>query len=411
MTTLLAVDTAGRKVLVVGGGPAAAHRAAALALEGAHVLVVAPRICEALVDLHIDGHVEWRRDVVTPDDLDDVWLVHTATGDLATDARVAAWAESRRVWCLTAGAPGVTPGAVGAAASARVPTADEVNVALAGSGALPPGRRVARPDPVTRRDHPGRVVLVGGGPGDVDLLTVRGRRALALADVVVTDRLGPVAVLDELGPGVEVVDVGKAPGRHPVPQNEINRILVDRARRGQTVVRLKGGDPFVLGRGGEEVVACREAGVSVEVVPGVSSAVAAPAAAGIPLTHRGTVAAVHIVNGHDELSDAACLAVRDRSATVVVLMGVATLAATVHRALVRGASPTTPVAIVERGCTPTQRVTRAELATVVAVARRREVTSPAVVVIGDVAAPGLLEVDLEQLLDGSTLPVTAERMA
>ena len=149
-------------------------------------------------------------------------------------------------------------------------------------------------------------MLVGGGPGDVGLLTLAGRRALAEADVVVTDRLGPVAVLDELAPGVEIIDVGKTPGHHPVPQHEIGRILVEQAQRGRAVVRLKGGDPFVYGRGGEEVA--RVPGGRRRrstVVPGVSSAFAAPAAAGIPLTHRGTVGAVHVMNGHDGWSSAA----------------------------------------------------------------------------------------------------------
>ena len=125
-------------------------------------------------------------------------------------------------------------------------------------------------------------MLVGGGPGDPDLLTLRGRRELAAADVVVVDRLAPQAVLDELAPGVLILDVGKAPGRHPVPQHEINRLLVEHAKAGRQVVRLKGGDPYLLGRGGEEVAACREAGVPVAVVPGVTSAFSVPAAAGHP---------------------------------------------------------------------------------------------------------------------------------
>ena len=149
------------------------------------------------------------------------------------------------------------------------------------------------------RPGPGRVVLVGGGPGDADLLTLRGRRELAAADVVVVDRLAPQAVLDELAPGVLILDVGKAPGRHPVPQHEINRLLVEHATAGRRVVRLKGGDPFLLGRGGEEVAACREAGVPVEVVPGVTSAFAVPAAAGIPVTHRGLSRQVTVLSGHD----------------------------------------------------------------------------------------------------------------
>ena len=156
-----------------------------------------------------------------------------------------------------------------------------------------------------RRERPGgssgRVVLVGGGPGDVDLLTIGGRRALAEADVVVTDRLGPIGVLAELDPGVEVINVGKSPGNHPVPQEEINRILVERARRGQVVVRLKGGDSYIFGRGGEEVLACREAGIPVEVVPGVSSALAVPTLAGIPLIHRAVAHTLVVTTGHDGL--------------------------------------------------------------------------------------------------------------
>jgi uroporphyrin-III C-methyltransferase/precorrin-2 dehydrogenase/sirohydrochlorin ferrochelatase len=236
----------------------------------------------------------------------------------------------------------------------------------------------------------GRVVLVGGGPGAEDLITLRGRRALAEADVVVTDRLGPTSVLDTLPADVEVVEVGKSAGHHPVPQHEINRILVERAQRGQTVVRLKGGDPFVYGRGGEEVIACREAGVPVEVVPGVSSALAVPAAAGIPLTHRGTVGALHVVNGHDGLDEASRVALRDASATLVVLMGVAALPALAADAVAAGADPGLPVAIIERGTTELQRVTRATLGTAAAAAERAGVRAPAVVVVGEVAAPGLL---------------------
>lgn len=207
---------------------------------------------------------------------------------------------------------------------------------------------------------------------------------------MVTDRLGPTAVLDELASDVEVVDVGKTPGHHPVPQHEINRILVEHAQRGRTVVRLKGGDPFVYGRGGEEVLACRAAGVPVEVVPGISSALAVPAAAGIPLTHRGTVAAFHVVNGHDGLDGAARLVVREGTATLVVLMGVSGLGEMVADLLADGADPATPVAIVENGATPRQRVTRARLDGVVERAQDLGVRAPAVIVVGHVAAADLL---------------------
>lgn len=237
----------------------------------------------------------------------------------------------------------------------------------------------------------GRVVLVGAGPGDVGLLTLAGWRALGEADVVVHDRLGPVDVLDDLGPDVEVIDVGKRPGHHPVPQPEISRLLVEHARRGRVVVRLKGGDPFVLGRGGEEVLACRAAGVPVSVLPGVSSALAAPSVAGIPLTHRGTVRAFLVVDGHDGWCEAALVGLRDRTCTVVVLMGVATAGALARDALRAGVAPDVPVAIVERATTPEQRVTHATLGTLEAVVREAHVRAPAVLVLGDVAAPGLLE--------------------
>lgn len=247
----------------------------------------------------------------------------------------------------------------------------------------------------------GQVTLVGAGPGAADLLTYRAWRAIALADVVVHDRLVPLEVLDDLGDGagpgaVEVIDVGKAPGAHKVPQDEINALLIDRARRGLRVVRLKGGDPFVFGRGGEEHAACRAAGVPVDVVPGISSALAVPALAGVPLTHRGTTTAFHVTTAHTragtcELDDVAVACVTSRAATLVVLMGVAALPAIVARLLDAGAAPDTPVAIVERGSTPDQRVTRVALDLAAKRAEEVGVRAPAVIVIGDVAAQGLLE--------------------
>jgi uroporphyrin-III C-methyltransferase len=267
---------------------------------------------------------------------------------------------------------------------------------------------------VTRAsDRLGKVTLVGGGPGAPDLLTVRAWRALQAADVVVADRLGPVEILADLPPHVRVVDVGKEPGRHPVPQERINELLVEHARAGAHVVRLKGGDPFVLGRGGEEVVACAAAGVPVEVVPGVTSAVSVPGLAGIPLTHRGVTTGFHVVSGHcasgttsdtSEPLDAAALScVRDATATLVVLMGVRSLGAIVAQALAAGADPGTPVAIVENGSTPQQRVTRARLEEAAQVAAARGVQSPAVVVIGHVAAEGLLEGTNERRLAGANV--------
>ncbi|MCR6690586.1 uroporphyrinogen-III C-methyltransferase [Cellulomonas sp.] len=407
MTTMLGIDLTGRRVLVVGGGPVAARRVQGLVADGARVLVVAPALCEPLRDAHRWGQVEWRAREVHEADLDDAWLVHTATGDRSTDDQVAAWAAERRVFCVHAGRA-----AAGTARTPATTSLGDVLVGVVSTGAPDPARTLVVRDALAEHvrdvvaDHlregrvdvrgrrprdAGRVVLVGGGPGDVGLLTLAGRRALAEADVVVTDRLGPVAVLDELAPDVEIIDVGKTPGHHPVPQHEIGRILVEQAQRGRVVVRLKGGDPFVYGRGGEEVLACREAGVPVTVIPGVSSALAAPAAAGIPLTHRGTVGALHVMNGHDGWSPAALVGLRDASCTVVVLMGVAALGDLAAEALASGVAPTTPVALVERATTPTQRVTRTTLERLEADALAADVRAPAVLVLGAVAAPDLLE--------------------
>ena len=253
--------------------------------------------------------------------------------------------------------------------------------------------------PLSRGEAPtpeGKVWLVGAGPGDPGLLTVKGLRALQRADVVVADRLGARAVLDGLAAdGValraEVIDVGKLPGHHAVPQDAINALLVQLARAGKTVVRLKGGDPYVFGRGGEELAACQDAGVDVEVVPGITSAISVPAIAGIPLTHRGIATAFTVATGHDQIRALG----GGRDHTVVLLMGVGTLA---NSALTlargeRGAD--CPVAIVEDGFGAGQRVTVGTLATISGQAALRGVRSPAVVVVGDVVrlspyAPGAL---------------------
>jgi uroporphyrin-III C-methyltransferase/precorrin-2 dehydrogenase/sirohydrochlorin ferrochelatase len=221
-------------------------------------------------------------------------------------------------------------------------------------------------------------------------MTVRGRRLLAEADVVIADRLGPTDVLADLDPDVEIIDVGKRPGHHPVPQHEINALLVGHARAGKRVVRLKGGDPFVYGRGGEEVAACLAAGVPVEVVPGLTSIVSVPQAAGIPITHRGTAAGVHVVNGQAEITSSTLAALADTTVTTVVLMGVAALPRLVAAAQAARVPGDRPVAIVERGHTAEQRTTRTTLATAVADAAAANVQNPAVIVVGDVARADLL---------------------
>ena len=236
-------------------------------------------------------------------------------------------------------------------------------------------------------DGPGVVALVGGGPGDPELITVRGQRLLHEADVVVTDRLGPRDLLTGLDPDVEIVDVGKTPYCQSTAQHDINGVLVDRASRGLRVVRLKGGDPFVFGRGGEEVAACRAAGIEVEVVPGVSSALAAPAAAGVPVTHRGITATLVVVSAH--LADGSTApvdwpALARLDATLVVLMGVGRLPEVVATLLRHGRDGSTPAAVVERATLPDQRVVDGRLDEIAELTVVAAVRPPAVLVVGEV---------------------------
>lgn len=235
----------------------------------------------------------------------------------------------------------------------------------------------------------GTVYLIGAGPGDPDLITVRGLRWLQRADVVLYDRLAGEALLAEARPDAELIDVGKAPGRHRYAQEWINALLIDRAKGGRLVVRLKGGDPFVFGRGFEELTACRDAGVPCIVVPGITSAIAAPSAAGIPVTVRGSARSVAIVTGHvaDDMPaadlDFAALAAMD---TVVVLMGRRNLNTLSASLIAAGRDRNTPAACIERATTPDQRVVRATLGTIADAADRAGLASPLVTVIGDVAA-------------------------
>ncbi|MFD5214313.1 uroporphyrinogen-III C-methyltransferase [Microbacterium sp. NPDC058345] len=231
----------------------------------------------------------------------------------------------------------------------------------------------------------GLVTLVGAGPGDAGLLTLRGLRALEQADVIVADRLGARTVLEQLEAegivlGAEVIDVGKLPGHHRVPQDAINALLVELAHAGRRVVRLKGGDPFVFGRGREEQLFCEAAGIRVEVVPGVTSAVSVPAVAGIPLTHRGVSTSFTVISAHDQID--ALPGGADH--TVVLLMGVGTLAHSAHTLATGPRGADCPVAIVEDGYGPGERVTIGTLDTIAPLAATRQVRSPAVIVVGDV---------------------------
>ncbi|WP_119696438.1 uroporphyrinogen-III C-methyltransferase [Microbacterium halotolerans] len=234
---------------------------------------------------------------------------------------------------------------------------------------------------------PGRVALVGAGPGDAGLLTLRGLRALERADVIVADRLGARAVLAQLAAegivlAAEIIDVGKLPGLHRVPQDDINALLVELASAGRNVVRLKGGDPFVFGRGREEQLFCEAAGVDVDVVAGVTSAVSVPAVAGIPLTHRGVAAGFTVVSAHDQVDEVP----GGTDHTVVLLMGIGTLAHSAHVLAAGDRGADCPVAIIEDGFGPGERVTIGTLGTIAHLAAAQSVRSPAVVVVGDVVS-------------------------
>ena len=234
----------------------------------------------------------------------------------------------------------------------------------------------------------GTVALVGGGPGAADLVTVRGAEALGRADVVFYDRLGPYGTVASLAPGAELVDVGKLPGHHKVPQARIESMIVEAALTGKAVVRLKGGDPFVFGRGGEEVAACVAAGIPVTVVPGITSAVSVPGASGIPVTHRGVSRMFTVASGHEPFGESELEHLAGLRSTIVILMGVGTLPQTVGGLLRHGLDPATPAAVVERGFSDTQRSTVARLDGLVVAAALAGCSSPAVVVIGNVVAVG-----------------------
>lgn len=407
MTTMLGLSLSGRRVVLVGGGAVAARRLARFLADGALVRVVAPELApqmRALLESHdaesgARNDLDWIPRRFIADDIDDAWLVHCATGDPAVDREVAALCERRRVFCINAsdGAHGsarmtaqTTSGdvVVGVSSEVGVDPRRAAGVRTAIEGMLESGRL-----PLRRRrvGGVGRVDLIGGGPGPIDLMTVRARRLLAEADVVIADRLGPKdAVVAELDPDVLVIDVGKRPQHHPVPQREINALLVEHAAAGKRVVRLKGGDPFMYGRGGEEVIACQRAGIPVEVTPGVSSALSVPQSAGIPVTHRGTASALHVVNGQGDVSATTLQSLADPEVTTAMLMGVSALPMVVQTALEHGISEELPVAIIENGHTPRQRTTRSTLGAVVARAAAVGILNPAVIVFGDVARAGLL---------------------
>ncbi|MFM9696533.1 uroporphyrinogen-III C-methyltransferase [Streptomyces europaeiscabiei] len=391
----------GRRVVVIGGGQVAQRRLPALIAAGADILLVSPSATpsvEAMVDA---GELTWEKRRYAEGDLAEAWYVLIATGDPLANARASAEAERHRIWCVrsdnaeeaTAWTPatghseGVTVAVLTANAQGRDPrhTAAIRDAVVEG---LRDGTLVA---PHHRTRTPG-VSLVGGGPGDPDLITVRGRRLLAEADVVIADRLGPRDLLAELPPHVEVIDAAKIPYGRFMAQEAINNALIEHAKQGKSVVRLKGGDPYVFGRGMEELHALAEAGIPCTVVPGISSSISVPSAAGIPVTHRGVAHEFTVVSGHvapdDERSLVDWPALARLTGTLVILMGVDKIGRIAETLVAHGKSPDTPVALVQEGTTAAQRRVDATLATVAEAVVTQEVKPPAVIVIGEVVKVG-----------------------
>ncbi|NUR92763.1 MAG: uroporphyrinogen-III C-methyltransferase [Nonomuraea sp.] len=394
---LLGLRLDGRRVLVVGGGRVAQRRVPALLEAGALVTVVSPSVTPALDDLIATGRITWHARPYEVGDCDGAWLVQACSSSRTANAQVAAEAEAKRIWCVRADDRDAS--AAWTPASGRV---DEISVAVTAGGdprraagirdAVVGALRDGTVDARRNRTKPVGVALVGGGPGDPGLITVRGRQLLAQADVVVADRLAPRALLDELAPDVELIDAAKVPYGRALAQDAINAILVERAREGKFVVRLKGGDPFVFGRGGEEMIACAEAGIPVLVVPGITSAVAVPAAAGVPVTHRGVSQEFHVISVHvapdDPRSTVDWPALGRSQGTLVLLMAVERLEQVASALLRDGRSPETPVMVVQDGTLPTQRAVIASLSTVADRVSAAGIRPPAIVVVGDVVRVG-----------------------
>ncbi|MGE2692262.1 uroporphyrinogen-III C-methyltransferase [Mycolicibacterium pulveris] len=396
---LVGLRLTGKKVVVVGGGTVAQRRLPLLIANGADVHVISPAatpVVEALSEQRPGITLELRE--FRDGDLDDAWYVIAATNDPAVNAAVVAEAERHRIFCVRADVAregtAVTPAtfeyeglSVGVLAGGEHRRSAAIRSAIHEAmqqGLIAPG------------DTPGVVAggiaLVGGGPGDPELITVRGRRLLSHADVVVADRLAPQELLAELGPHVEVIDAAKIPYGRAMAQDAINAVLIERARAGKFVVRLKGGDPFVFARGYEEVLACVDAGIPVTVVPGVTSAIGVPALAGVPVTHRGVTHEFVVVSGHVAPGHPESLvnwdALAAMTGTIVLLMAVERIELFSNALLAGGRPADTPVLVVQHGTTASQRTLRATLADAPERIREDGIRPPAIIVIGSVAAFG-----------------------
>jgi len=386
---------AGRRVVVVGGGQVAQRRIPGLLAAGADVVVVAPRVTPAIEGQVLSGEVSWVDRGFFDEDLSDTWYVIAATDDPGVNEQVSKAAEAGRVFCVRSDD--------GTSATAWTPAVGRYDgLTLAVLGRREPRRTAAVRDAIVTALHEGTVAagerrpsvpgvtLVGGGPGHPDLISVAGRKALMEADVVVADRLAPRDLLGDLPATTEVVDVAKLPRGRAARQDEINRLIVERALAGQRVARFKGGDSFVFGRGFEEIKACREAGVAVHVIPGLSSPLAVPAVAGIPVTHRAvahdfTVVSGHLPPGHPE-SLVDWDAVGRLRGTLLLMMAVENAAPICDALVAAGRAAATPVAIVCDGSMPGERTVLTTLREIADDLDRHGVRPPAIIVVGDVVA-------------------------
>ncbi len=437
------LDLRGRHVVVIGGGAVAQQKIRGLVDAGAKVTVISPEVTPGLEDLAVEGKVEilWRE--YRHGDLMGAFLAFAATDDRSANADVWAEAEERGIpvnavddlpHCnfiapavhrqgdvtVTVSTSGHAPtlavrlrdriaswlgpeygklaetlGGLRSEVAALVPdfkTRTRLWYRIIDSGVIELARRndiegirAKVRDVVDGRRGPGKVYLVGAGPGNPDLITVRGRDLLALADVVVYDRLVHPDLLNYVRSSAERIFVGKDPGGASAEQKDINSLLVSLAWQGRTVVRLKGGDPFVFGRGAEEAEALHRASIEFEVVPGISSAIAVPGAAGIPVTHRRFSSAFAVVAGHECEGDSDLdWSALSKIPTLVVLMGLKALPRIVARLKEEGVKLGTPAAIIANGTRENQQVVTGNLATIGDKAREAGIGSPATLVIGDV---------------------------
>jgi uroporphyrin-III C-methyltransferase / precorrin-2 dehydrogenase / sirohydrochlorin ferrochelatase len=400
-------------VTIVGAGSVAERKVAVLLDAGARVTVVAPETTTAIRAWAESGRLELRQRPYRPGDLRGARLAYAATSLPEVNQAVRVEARAEGVWLNAVDQPElcdfVTPALV---------RRGDLTIAVSTDGRAPgfakrvrqelerhfgpeyeakleeaaKARRARAPghgadQPAVGEPATASVALVGAGPGDPELLTLKGRRLLERADTVVYDALVSERLLEFCGPAAELVYVGKRDSRHTLPQAEINDLLVARARAGRRVVRLKGGDPFIFGRGGEEAEALAQAGIDFEVVPGVSAGVAVPAYAGIPLTHRDFTSELVFLTGHECVSNRCPIdwsRYAKTSASLVIFMGVHNLGNIARLLLEHGRDPACPVAVIENGTTDAQRTVVGPLVSIADTAREAGIQPPALIVVGEV---------------------------